>query len=105
MTNDSRPIQVGGMLHAWQSPDAKFRHALLQLDPSCEPDPYPGIVVICDARRQEARLMAVRNLRRELPHLLQDAKPQTLVYWSVETNDEKRLALSVGLTEHPQFIG
>ena len=105
MTNGQRPIQIGGMLHSWQSPDGKFKRALLRLDPSCEPDPYPGVVVICNAGCQEAKLTTVQNLRRDLPKLLQDVEAPTLVYWHLETDDEERLAWSAGLTESPQFIG
>jgi hypothetical protein len=39
MNQQLKPIQTGGMCHAWRSPDGNFKHVFLKLDLGCEPEP------------------------------------------------------------------
>src|SRR5450759_1632563 len=96
-------MQVGGMLHLWRSPDGNFKHSFLKLDFECEPDKYPGIVIVADAHYQHAFATAVKNLQRELSALLQQVQGKPVAYWWLERDQNKLMSILSGLTEHPVF--
>ena len=105
MTKDLKPIQTGGMCHAWQSPDGTFKHVLLKLDLSCEPDPYPGVVIIADEHCMHAVASAVKSLRKELKQKMAGAPPKSVAYWSLQQDEAELTRILSGLTERPTFYG
>lgn len=100
-----KPIQGGGMCHAWQSPDGNFKHLFLKLDLSCEPDNYPGILIVADEHCTKAVATAVKNLRRELSQLLNATPGTPVAYWWLEQDAQKLKQILSQLTEHPVFVG
>jgi hypothetical protein len=99
------PIQGGGMLRVWQSPDRKFKHTFLTLDLDCKPDNYPGIVIISDKSHRVVSVTEVKNLERELPSLMAKFESQPEVYWDLETNAQRRKEILSSLTSDPVFVG
>ena len=96
-------MQAGGMCHRWQSPDGNFKHSFLKLDFECEPDHYPGIVIVADEHYQHGFAAAVKNLQRELPALLQQVQGKPVAYWWLEQDQNELKRILSGLTEHPVF--
>lgn len=105
MNERLKPIQVSGMLHAWRSPDTSFKHIFLKLDFSCEPDNYPGIVIVTDENCCRAVATAVTNLRKDLPQLLKSRPEARIAYWSLQQDVTETARILAGLTEHPTFVG
>ena len=105
MSPQLRPMQVGGILHAWQSPRGNFKHVFLKLDLGCEPDNYPGIVIIADEGCHQAIAILVKNLRKEFPQLLKAATGIPVVYWWLERDVQEARRILSSLTEHPVFVG
>ena len=99
---NSKPMQTGGLCHSWRSPDGNFKHSFLKLDFECEPDKYPGIVIVADEHCQHAFSAEVRDLQRELPALLLQVQGKPVAYWWLEQDQNEHKILS-GLTEHPVF--
>jgi hypothetical protein len=95
--------QGGGVCHLWRSPDGNFKHTFLKLDFECEPDMYPGIVIVTDVHYQEVFAAAVQNLQRELPALLKRIEGKAFAYWWLEQDMNEAKRILSGLTEHPVF--
>lgn len=96
-------MQVGGMLHLWSSPDRSFGHSFLRLDFECEADPYPGILILTDQTYRSASAVAVRNLRKELPALLEKVNEDAVAYWWLERDQIELESVLSRLTERPIF--
>ena len=105
MSQYLRPIQTGGMCHAWSSPDRTFKHIFLKLQLDCEPDKYPGVVIVSDENHNQTSIAAVKNLSRELPQLLAGISGKSIAYWSLEEDEGQINKILVGLTAHPIFFG
>jgi len=105
MNSESKSRQGGGLVQAWQSPDGAFRHCLVRLDLDCEPDPYPGIVILANAGYQQAFAYEVLDCRKELPGLVAKFEGTPVAYWSLESNASERKRILAGLTQHPVFYG
>lgn len=99
------PLQGGGWMHAWASPDRSFRVLLLKLDLKCEPIGHPGIVVLADEDRATASVHEVKSLRRELPNLLSGFDREPAVYWRRISDAKERADTLSRLSPHPFFIG
>jgi hypothetical protein len=102
-SNPKHAMQAGGMLHLWRSPDGSFKHLFLKLDFECEPDKYPGVVIVADEHYRHAFAVAVQNLQRELPALLQQVNGKPVAYWWLERDQNELKRILAGLTEHPVF--
>ena len=96
-------MQTGGMVHLWLSPDGNFKHRFVKLDFECEPDKHPGIVIVADEHCQHAFAVAVQNLQRELPVLLQRVQGKPVAYWWLGRDQNELKKILSGLTEHPVF--
>lgn len=105
MESTEKPRQGGGLMQAWQSPDRRFHRCLLRLDLDCQPDPYPGVVIICDASHTQIFVAEVANLKKELPALLRRVEGDPIAYFDLEMDDKERKKIMAGLTPHPQFVG
>jgi len=91
------------MCHLWKSPDGNFKHTFLKLDLDCEPDKYPGIVIVTDEHYQHAIAKSVQNLNRELPTLLKPVAEKSVVYWWLQKDQNEVKRVLSGLTDHPVF--
>lgn len=91
--------------YVWRSPDGRFKHLFLRLDLGCEPDGYPGILIVTDERCTQAVASAVTNLRKELPQLLKATSGTPVAYWWLEQDAQKRKDMLSQLTERPVFVG
>jgi len=103
---DQKPkyaMQAGGMCHLWGSRDGTFHHSFLRLDFDCEPDKYPGVVIITDENYQNAFSARVSNLQRELPSLLVRIRGKPVAYWWLEQDEHEIERILSGLTEQPVF--
>lgn len=96
-------MQTGGMCHLWRSPDGNFKHSFLKLDFECEPDKYPGIVIVADEHYQHAFSAAVKDLQRELPALLLQVQGKPVAYWCLAKDQNELKRILSGITEHPVF--
>jgi hypothetical protein len=101
---EMKPIQGGGELRWWASPDKKYRHLFVRVNMECQPDHYPGIVIITDSRHQNSEIHEVKDLSRELDALLNQYSDEAVVYWDVEFNEEKRKIIMRELSSIPKFI-
>ena len=105
MSQYLRSIQTGGMCHAWSSPDRTFKHIFLKLQLDCEPDKYPGVVILSDENYNQASIASVKNLSKELPQLLAGISGKSIAYWSLQQDEEQIKKILAGLTAHPIFFG
>ena len=105
MESTRKPRQGGGLMQAWQSPDGEFHRLLLKLDLDCQPDPYPGVVSICDPSHAHVFVAEVKNLQRELPALLKKIEGTPIACFDLELDDQKRTKIMAGLSSRPQFVG
>lgn len=96
-------MQVGGDIRRWSNPERTFHSGLLKLDLACEADPYPGILILTNPTYASASAMAVKNLRKELPKLIEHLDEGTIAYWYLETNEKELSRVLAGLTAAPIF--
>lgn len=92
-------------MQTWKSPDGSFHHLFLKLDFDCEPDNYPGILIVSDVAHRQVRATAVKSLLKELPLFLKQIDGEVVAYWWLEDNDKERTRILSGLTDHPVFVG
>ena len=90
-------------MRRWSSPDRAFHCSLLKLSFDCEADPYPGILILTDRTYVGATVMAVKDLRKELPKILDPLGDDTIAYWLIVRDDTEREKLLTGLTTTPVF--
>ena len=101
--NETKFIQTSFECHVWRSPDTLFKAIFARLSPSCELDPFSGVVIITDAARKSAYLFEVSNLRMDLPALLTGVR-EPVVYWLARSKQHERSELISGLTPNPVFL-
>lgn len=77
----------------------------LKLDLTCEPDSYPGILIVTDEHCTQAVASAVKNLRKELPQVLKANPEIPVAYWWLEQDAQKLKEMLSQLTERPLFVG
>ena len=65
MDSRQKPMQCGGFLQTWQSPDRSFHHLFLKLDLDCEPSNYPGVLIVSDVNHSQVLVANVESLRKE----------------------------------------
>ena len=105
MTTELKPIQSGGMIYLWRNADGSFKHPFLKLDPTCELDPYSGIVIIAGRQNENARAFYVKVLQREFPKLLVKYGDIASVHWCIERDEKKAMDLLERLSDSPVFVG
>ncbi len=77
----------------------------LKLDLSCEPDPKAGVVIISDANHQPLLVAAVKDLRKELPSLIERLKgSQLIVYWLPQRDENEATNIAGNLTDKPELV-
>ena len=97
-------MQAGGDMRKWSNPQRTFSHSLLKLNFDCEADPYPGILILTDRSYKSVSAMAVKDLRKELPKILEPLLgDDTVAYWRIERDERERNRLLSGLTANPIF--
>ena len=96
-------IQAGGQLRQWSNPERTFHISLVKVDFDCQPDAYPGILIITDPGYKEATLLEVKDPRKELPMILEPLPEGTIAYWQIVQEDEERRKVIAGLTAKPVF--
>ncbi|MCR4345820.1 MAG: hypothetical protein NUV55_01245 [Sulfuricaulis sp.] len=47
-------IQAGGDMRQWSNPERTFRFSLVKVNFDCEPDAYPGVLILTDQSYKEA---------------------------------------------------
>lgn len=97
------PIQVEGYMRQWSNPERTFRFSLVKVNLDCEPDAYPGILILTDPSYREATLREIKDPRNELPKILEHLPDDTIAYWRIVREDEKRRQILIGLTATPIF--
>lgn len=90
-------------MRKWSNPQRTFSHSLLKLRFDCGADPYPGILILTDRSYKSAFAMAVKDLRKELPKILEPLGDDTVAYWRIERDEKERIRLLSGLTANPIF--
>ena len=101
--NQTKAIQAGGAVRKWSNPQRNFSQTLLRLNLECEADPAPGILILTDQSYKSASAMAVKDLRKELPRILESLGDDAVAYWRIERDEGERRRILDGLTEHPIF--
>lgn len=96
--------QGGGVLVWWRSPDKQYKHLFVGIDMGCEPDNYPGIVILFDSAQDKVQISEVNDCSMELDGLLKKFGGSPKVYWDVELYPEKRKILLQELTSSPVII-
>lgn len=99
----TRPIQTGGELRSWSSPDRKFRQQLLKLDLTCEQDPAPGLLIVTQPGYRTARAIAVKNASKELRTILAREPDDVVVFWRMHQSEWELNRLLSGLTANPIY--
>jgi hypothetical protein len=97
------PMQIGGILLVWRNPADTFRKPFLALDPTCNPDPHPGVVIIAEGPAAPGVARQVQNLRLELPALLLQHPPTAVAFWSNQSDTGKKEKLLSDLTASPVY--
>jgi hypothetical protein len=105
MDAKKKPIQTGGSLQMWRSPDNSYRHHFLELDLSCEPGNYAGILIFSDATHSNVEVFNIESLWKELPNLLEKRKDEVIAYWWREDDAKERSRMLSDLTTRPVFLG
>ena len=105
MDSKQKPRQGGGLMQTWQSPDKIYRHIFQKLDLNCEPDPYPGVVIVSDVSHSQVFVAEVQNVQKELPRLLGKIEGETVAYCDLEMDAQKRKDILSSLTSQPLFYG
>ena len=96
-------MQAGGDMRKWRNPQRTRSLSLLKLRFDCEADPYPGILILTDRNYKSASAMAVKDLRKELPSILEPLGDDTVAYWRIERDEKERSRLLSELTANPIF--
>lgn len=96
-------MQAGGDMRKWSNPQRTFSHILLKLSFDCEVDPFPGILILTDRGYKNVSAMAVKDLRKELPKILEPLGDNAVAYWCIERDEKERSRLLSGLTANPIF--
>lgn len=50
-------------MRQWSNPERTFRFSLAKVNFDCEPDAYPGILILTDPSYKEATLLEVKDPR------------------------------------------
>ena len=100
-----KPRQVGGLVQAWQSQDRSFHDLFLKLNLKCEPENYPGVLIVSDVDHHHTLVASVESLQKELPVLLKQIEGEKVAYWKLERNCQKRTKILSDLAAHPVFVG
>ena len=96
-------IQAGGDMRQWSNPERTFRFSLVKVNFDCEPDAYPGVLILTDPSYKEATLLEVTDPRMELFNILAPLPDDSIAYWRIVREDEERRKVMVGLTANPIF--
>ncbi len=96
-------IQTYCEVRRWSNPQRTFFHTLEMLDLNCAAYSRPGILILTNSAHTSASAMAVNNLRKELPKILEHRDDDTVAYWDEEADEAKRNKILVGLTPAPIF--
>lgn len=97
------PIQTNWEDRCLSDPQRKCSYVLGMLDFDCEADNRPGILILTNSNHTNASAMAVNNLRKELPKILEHREENTIAYWKEERDEAKRSKMLVELTPAPIF--
>lgn len=96
-------IQTSGDMRRWSNPERTFHFSLVKVNFDCEPDAYPGVLVLTDASYRNATVLEVENPRKELPKILAPLPDDTIAYWRIVRDEGERKTVLSGLTAHPIF--
>jgi hypothetical protein len=102
---EKKPLQVGGNLCGWRSPDGRFKRAFLKLDPGCDQFARPAVLILSDSSDEHAEVTSTENLANELPRLLAAWGQARHAYALHEPDEAKRTQILAELTDHPVFVG
>lgn len=96
-------IQTGGEMHRWSNPERTFHFSLVKVNFDCEPDAYPGILILTNRSYRHATAIEVKNPRKELPKILAPLADDTIAYWRIVREDDERKKVLTGLTVNPIY--
>ncbi|MGE0471771.1 MAG: hypothetical protein AB7L09_25730 [Nitrospira sp.] len=96
-------MQTGGSFRRWSDPQLNSHLPLLKLSFDCEVDPRPGILILTKQNNTSASAMTVKNLRKELPKLLEHCDENTIAYFKSMTDETERNRMLGKLTAAPIF--
>ena len=100
-----KPMQAGGLLQIWQNPKGSYHHLFLKLDLDCEPEDYPGVLIVSDVHHRQVLVTAVESLHKELHSLLQKIEGEGVACWKREQKAQERSKILSDLTANPVFVG
>lgn len=95
-------------IHKWSNPQRTFALQLEKLNLEYEVVQHSGILILATQKPTQeptnASAMAVKNLKKELPKLLEHYEEGTLVaYWKMIDDEAERNRVLAGLTTAPIF--
>ena len=90
-------------MRQWSNPERTFHFSLVKLNFDCEPDAYPGVLILTDPSYRRATALEVKDPRKELPTILAPLPDETIAYWRIIREDDERKKVLAGLTENPIF--
>lgn len=96
-------IQTGGDMRHWSNPERTFRFSLLKANFDCEPDAYPGVLILTDPGYRNAKALELKDPRKELSKILAPLPDDTVAYWRIVRDDGERKRVLAGLTAAPIF--
>tara|TARA_R110002072_G_scaffold13418_12_gene56322 strand:+ start:91321 stop:91566 length:246 start_codon:yes stop_codon:yes gene_type:complete len=76
---------------------------MVKVNFDCEPDSYPGILILTDPSYKEANLYEMKDPRKELPRILESLPDDTIAYWKIVSEDDERMEVMEKLTRNPVF--
>jgi hypothetical protein len=96
-------MQVSGDMRFWSNPERTYRLGLVKVNFECEPDAFPGILILTDRSYVKATVVEMKDPRREFPQILEPLPEDAIAYWRIVRTDEERRAVMAGLTASPIF--
>lgn len=96
-------MQTSGEIRRWSNPERTFHFSLVKINFDCEADPYPGVLILTDRSYKRSTAMAVNNLRKDLPQILEPLGDDVVAYWGMVSDDAERRKVLTGLTSAPVF--
>lgn len=96
-------IQTAGDMRHWSNPERTFKLAMIKFNFDCEPDVYPGILIVTDPEYRKVNVIEVFVPRRELPQIFASLPDNTIAFWRISGKEEERKEILAKLTSTPIF--
>lgn len=96
-------IQTSGEMRQWSNPERTYHFSLVKMNFDCEPDAYPGVLILTEPSYRRATAIELKDPRKELPKIFAPLPDDTIAYWRIVREEGERKKVLAGLTGNPIF--